>query len=230
MIRAENIVKTYGSGESKNAVLKGVNLQLTDGETVVILGPSGSGKSTLLNVLSGLERPDGGTVLYGDTDVYAQTDRQLTAFRRKYIGLIFQQYYLLPEMTVDKNVRMGADLAGNGSYRDIIEAVGLKDKVNKYPSQLSGGEQQRVCIARALAKNPQALFLDEPTGALDETTGRQVLDYILKIKAQKRFTAVMVTHNVNFAGIADTVVYMNSGNIVRVERNACVADAYSIGW
>lgn len=229
-IEIRNIAKSYGAGESRTEVLKDINLTVDGGSFTAILGASGSGKSTLLNVVSGLERPDGGSVLYDGRDICALTDKQLTAFRKDKIGFIFQQYYLLPNMTVDKNVRMGADLAGNKDYRQIISAVGLEDKLRKYPAQLSGGEQQRVSVARALAKNPEVLFLDEPTGALDESTGRQVLDYIDRLHGERGFTMIMVTHNRNIAEMADTVVSMNSGRIVEVCKNPQKKTAYEIGW
>lgn len=178
MIEAKGVTKSYGLGESKTDVLKGIDLRISDGDFAVILGASGSGKSTLLNCLSGLERVDGGSIEYDGLNIAELSDKALTKFRKENIGFIFQQYYLLPDMTVDKNVRMGADLAGNADYREIIKAVGLEAKAAKYPSELSGGEQQRVSVARALAKKPKVLFLDEPTGALDEKTGRQVLDYM----------------------------------------------------
>ncbi|MDE6303146.1 MAG: ATP-binding cassette domain-containing protein, partial [Clostridia bacterium] len=152
MISIKNLHKFYGKGESRFEVLKGIDMDVNDGEFIVILGASGSGKSTLLNVVSGLERPDSGEIVYDDKDICSLSDKELTVFRKDKIAFIFQQYYLLPNMTVDKNVRMGADLAGNKDYKAIIEAVGLADKLNKYPSALSGGEQQRVSVARALAK------------------------------------------------------------------------------
>ncbi len=230
MIKIENLTKTYGAGESKTEVLKGINLEVNDGDFIVILGASGSGKSTLLNCMSGLERVDGGSVKYGATDITKLSDGELTKFRKDNIGFIFQQYYLLPEMTVEKNVRMGADLAGNVAFKETIEAVGLKDKLKKYPSELSGGEQQRVSIARALAKKPKVLFLDEPTGALDESTGRQVLDYICRLQKELLFTMVMVTHNENIAETANTVVRMNSGKIAEIIKNEAQKTAYEIGW
>ena len=171
MIEAKEITKIYGTGASKTEVLKSIDLQIADGDFTVILGASGSGKSTLLNCLSGLERVDGGSIEYDGVNVARLSDKELTKFRKDNIGFIFQQYYLLPNMTVEKNVRMGADLAGNADYAEIIKAVGLEEKIAKYPSELSGGEQQRVSVARALAKKPNVLFLDEPTGALDEKTG-----------------------------------------------------------
>ena len=230
MIAVLDIVKSYGTDGNKNQVLKGISLQIADGDFTVILGASGSGKSTFLNVISGLERPDSGSVVYGTSDITKLSDGALTQFRKDNIGFIFQQYYLLPNMTVGQNVRMGADLAGNREYQAIINAVGLGDKVKKYPSELSGGEQQRVSIARALAKRPQVLFLDEPTGALDEQTGRQILDYISRLHQEHGFTIVMVTHNQNIAEMANTVVKMNSGKISEVYTNKKPKTAYEIGW
>jgi len=230
MINVRNITKFYGSGESRFQVLKGISLKIEDGDFVVILGASGSGKSTLLNTISGLERPDGGNILYDAEDITTLSDSRLTEFRRENVGFIFQQYYLLPNLNVDKNVRMGADLAGNRDYKAVIKAVGLEDKLARYPGELSGGQQQRVSVARALAKKPRVLFLDEPTGALDEETGRQVLDYIGKLQEEYGFTIVMVTHNLNIAEMAKTVVKMNSGKISDVYRNETQKTAYEIGW
>lgn len=230
MIQVQNIIKSYGSGESRFQVLQGINLEMKDGDFVVILGASGSGKSTLLNVISGLERPDSGEVLYDGANITALSDKELTAFRKENIGFIFQQYYLLPNMDVDKNVKMCADLARNKDYKAVIEAVGLGEKLHKYPSELSGGEQQRVSVARALAKKPKVLFLDEPTGALDERTGRQVLDYICKLQNEYDFTIVMVTHNLNIAEMANTVIKMNSGRISEIYTNKAQKTAYEIGW
>lgn len=230
MIDIKKITKSYGSGESRFQVLKGLDIKIEDGDFAVILGASGSGKSTFLNIISGLERPDSGSVFYDETDITMLSENKLTEFRKENIGFIFQQYYLLPNMNVDKNVKMGADLAGNKDYKSIIDAVGLKDKLNKYPSELSGGEQQRASVARALAKRPKVLFLDEPTGALDEQTGRQVLDYICRLQKEYGFTMIMVTHNQNIAEMADTVIKMNSGKISEVYINKTQKTAYEIGW
>jgi len=230
MIEVKDIVKSYGNGESRFQVLQGISLEFLDGDFVVVLGASGSGKSTLLNVISGLERPNGGKVFYDMTEITALSDSELTAFRKANVGFIFQQYYLLPDMDVDKNVKMGADLAGNQDYKTVIEAVGLGEKLHKYPSELSGGEQQRVSVARALAKKPKVLFLDEPTGALDEQTGRQVLDYICKLKSEYGFTIIMVTHNLNIAQMAKTVIKMNSGKVSEIYTNETQKTAYEIGW
>lgn len=230
MIHAERITKSYGSKESRMQVLKGISLEIADQDFAVILGASGSGKSTLLNILSGLERPDGGKVCYGSRDIARLSETELTKFRRENIGFIFQQYYLLPNLTAEKNVKMGADLAGNREYGEILSAIGLAEKKNKFPGELSGGEQQRVSVARALAKRPKTLFLDEPTGALDEDTGRLVLHYISKLQEEYHFTIVMVTHNENIAQMARTVIQMNSGKIVGIFTNETQKDAYEIGW
>lgn len=230
MIEVKEITKSYGSGESSFQVLKGISLKIEDGEFVVILGASGSGKSTFLNVVSGLERPEGGKVLYDEKDITSLSDRELTEFRKENTGFIFQQYYLLQNMNVEKNVKMGADLAGNREYKEMIRAVGLEKKLHKYPGELSGGEQQRVSVARALAKKPKYLFLDEPTGALDEQTGRQVLDYICKLQAEYGFTIIMVTHNLNIAEMAGTVIRMNSGKVAEIYTNQVQKTAYEIGW
>lgn len=230
MIRVENVRKSYGASENKAEILKGVSLDIEDGEFVVILGASGSGKSTLLNVISGLERPDSGKISYNGELISELPDDKLTEFRRRRIGFIFQQYYLLPHMNVDRNVKLGAELSGNKSYAEMISALGLSEKRNKYPHELSGGEQQRVSAARALAKKPEVLFLDEPTGALDEETGRSVLDYICKLRDELHFTTVMVTHNANIAQMATTVIRINSGKIAEQYKNEIRKTAYEIGW
>ena len=226
MIRLKGIRKSYNGRE----VLKGIDLEIADQDYLVILGASGSGKSTLLNVLSGLEKPDSGHVYYDEEDLSQLTEAQLTAFRRAQIAFIFQQYFLLPNLTVEQNVKMGANLAGNQDYVRILEALGLGDKLQHYPSQLSGGEQQRVAIARALTKRPRVLFLDEPTGALDEATGRQILAYISSLQEELGFTLVMVTHNANIAQMAKTIVHINSGQIQSLETNSQPKTAYEIGW
>ena len=226
MIELKGVRKSYGANE----VLKGIDLRIEEQDYLVILGASGSGKSTLLNILSGLEKPDQGEVLYDGENIASLSESQLTKFRKNQVAFIFQQYYLLQELTVVQNVKMGAHLAKNQDYLPIIEAMGLKEKLHQYPSELSGGEQQRVAIARALAKKPKVLFLDEPTGALDEATGRQILSYIAQMKKELGFTLVMVTHNEHIAQLANTVVRVNSGQIQDITVNEEAKSVKEIGW
>lgn len=226
MIELKGVRKSYGANE----VLKGIDLRIEEQDYLVILGASGSGKSTLLNILSGLEKPDQGDVLYNGENIASLSESKLTKFRKDHIAFIFQQYYLLQELTVEQNVKMGAHLAKNQVYLSIIEAMGLKEKLHQYPSELSGGEQQRVAIARSLAKKPKVLFLDEPTGALDEATGRQILSYIAQMKKELGFTLVMVTHNEHIAQLANTVVRVNSGQIQDITVNEEPKSVEEIGW
>ena len=226
MIELKGVRKSYGANE----VLKGIDLRIEKQDYLVILGASGSGKSTLLNILSGLEKPDQGEVLYDGGNIASLSESQLTKFRKEKVAFIFQQYYLLQELTVEQNVKMGAHLAKNQDYLSIIEAMGLMEKLHQYPSELSGGEQQRVAIARALAKKPKVLFLDEPTGALDEATGSQILSYIAQMKKELGFTLVMVTHNEHIAQLANTVVRVNSGQIQDIVVNEEPKSVEEIGW
>ena len=226
MIELKGVRKSYGANE----VLKGIDLRIEEQDYLVILGASGSGKSTLLNILSGLEKLDQGEVLYDGENIVSLSESQLTKFRKDQVAFIFQQYYLLQELTVEQNVKMGAHLAKNQDYLPIIEAMGLKEKLHQYPSELSGGEQQRVAIARALAKKPKVRFLDEPTGALDEETGRQILSYIAQMKKELGFTLVMVTHNEHIAQLANTVVRVNSGQIQDITVNEEPKSVEEIGW
>lgn len=229
MIKIKDLKKSYQNGEVINPVLKGINLTVEDGEFVVILGPSGCGKSTLLNCISGLEKADAGSICYDELDILTLKDKELTEFRRKTTAFVFQNYYLLNSLSVAANIKMGANLSSNKDIQPIIEAIGLKGKENTYPSKLSGGEQQRVSIARALAKNPSVLFCDEPTGALDEETGRTVLKYLISLQKERKFTIIMVTHNQNIAFLAQKIIKMNSGNIAEVIQNQ-PKTVDEIGW
>ena len=226
MILAKDIRKEFAGQD----VLRGINLSVDENDFVVILGASGSGKSTLLNILSGLEKSDSGEVLYNGENISNYTETQLTEFRRKNIGFVFQQYYLLNNLTVFQNVRVGANLANNSNCSEILKELGLEDKVEKYPNELSGGEQQWVSIARALAKKPKVLFLDEPTGALDEETGRGILEYIFKLRNESKFTMIMVTHNENIAQIANKIVHVKSGKVSSIEENSTPKTVAEIGW
>ena len=226
MITAKNIKKKYNDQE----VLRGIDLKIDENEFVVILGASGSGKSTLLNILSGLEKSDSGEVVYDNESISDYSEKQLTKFRKDKIGFVFQQYYLLNNLTVEQNVKVGANLVDNKEYVDIIKDLGLEDKLSKYPNELSGGEQQRVSIARALAKKPTVLFLDEPTGALDEETGRKILEYLLKLKDKSHFTMIMVTHNENIAELANKIIHVGSGRITSIVENHKPKSVEEIGW
>ena len=226
MITAKNIKKKYNDQE----VLRGIDLKIDKNEFVVILGASGSGKSTLLNILSGLEKSDSGEVVYDNESISDYSEKQLTKFRKDKIGFVFQQYYLLNNLTVEQNVKVGANLVDNKEYVDIIKDLGLEDKLSRYPNELSGGEQQRVSIARALAKKPTVLFLDEPTGALDEETGRKILEYLLKLKDKSHFTMIMVTHNENIAELANKIIHVGSGRVTSIEENRTPKSVEEIGW
>ena len=226
MITAKNIKKKYNDQE----VLRGIDLKIDKNEFVVILGASGSGKSTLLNILSGLEKSDSGEVVYDNESISDYSEKQLTKFRKDKIGFVFQQYYLLNNLTVEQNVKVGANLADNKEYVDIIKDLGLEDKLSKYPNELSGGEQQCVSIARALAKKPTVLFLDEPTGALDEETGRKILEYLLKLKDKSHFTMIMVTHNENIAKLANKIIHVGSGRVTSIIENHKPKSVEEIGW
>lgn len=230
-ILLKNVSKIYQSGEVKTIALKEVDLEIQDGEILIILGPSGSGKSTLLNVMSGLDTPSSGEMFYNELSLSGLNQNGLTKFRRDYLGFIFQQYNLLQNLTVKENIEMGAALSKNAlPIEEVIEAVGLVDKKNKYPYQLSGGEQQRVAIARSVVKNPAVLFCDEPTGALDESTACQVLELLEKMNAMYHTTLVIITHNPNIAHMGDRIIKMNSGSIHTIYKNVDKKRVRDIKW
>lgn len=229
MLKIKNLFKEYENGENPLAVLNDISLEIKDGEFIVVLGPSGSGKSTLLNAMSGLTAVKSGTIENDGVDITKLNQSELTLFRRKYTTFVFQSYYLMPVLTVKQNIKMGANLAGNKDYEEIIARVGLKGKENRLPAELSGGERQRVSLARALAKRPKILFCDEPTGALDEATGRKILKYLIDNQKREGYTMIMVTHNENIALLADKIIRMNSGKIVGVFPNR-PQTVEEIGW
>ena len=230
MLRVRDLIKTYSNGEERLYALKEVSFEVNQGEFVVILGPSGSGKSTLLNAVSGLDPVDSGSICYKGTDIARLDCKALTAFRRENTAFVFQAYYLLPTLTAHANIRMGANLAGTKDIAGIMEAVGLKGKEKRLPHELSGGEQQRVSIARALAKHPTILFCDEPTGALDEEAGRQVLRYLTRLHREEGLTIFMVTHNANFSALATKVIRMNSGKVMAISTCDKPATIDQIAW
>jgi putative ABC transport system ATP-binding protein len=212
--------KIYRTGETEVHALRGVDLAIPDGEVLVFLGPSGSGKSTLLNIIGGLDRPTSGTLRYRDTELTAMSEAELTRFRRANIGFIFQFYNLIPSLTAEENVRLVTDIAENPMpAAEALELVGLAGRRDHYPAQLSGGEQQRVAVARAVAKQPGVLLCDEPTGALDSVTGVRVLETLARANRELGTTLIIITHNAGIAAMADRVLHFLDGRIAREETN-----------
>ena len=230
----ENILEIkniYKLGKIGTIGLDNISLNIKKGEIIVILGPSGSGKTTLLNVISGLDKISKGSILYEGKNIAKYSDRKMTKFRKKHLGFIFQTYNLLEHLNVYENVLVGASLGHTKENVDkIIETVGLKKHKKKYMYQLSGGEQQRVSIARALAKNPDIMFCDEPTGALDEKTGKVVLESLIEANEKLGTTMIIVTHNPGIALIADRVIKMNSGKIIEEIINEKRTNPKDIPW
>ncbi len=231
MLVLTDVGKVYVSGEVQTVALRNINLTIEDGEFVVILGPSGSGKSTLLNVISGLDTASSGTIMFNDECLTDLTEDQMTEFRREHLGFIFQQYNLLQNLTVYENVQMAADLSDQPlGIDDLLAQVGLLEFRNKYPRQLSGGEQQRVSVARSLAKNPDIVFCDERTGALDEMNSKRVLKSLQELHREYHKTVVVITHNTGIAQMADKVIRMNSAEITDIQHNEVTVDAEDVEW
>lgn len=229
--RLENIYKTYPFNDYVVHALEDIDLELYEGEVVVVLGPSGSGKSTLLNILSGLDNPTKGKIYYYDDKITHYTDLELTEYRKKHLGFIFQSYHLIPNLTIEENILLGRELSKNPlDVDEVLNAVDLRNQKHKYPYQLSGGQMQRVAIARSLVKNPEVLFCDEPTGALDEKTGKKVLALLQDINKKYHTTMIIVTHNPSIANIANTVIKMNSGKIIEIIKNKEIMDAKDLRW
>ena len=230
LIELKDVCKEYKSGKIGNSVLNNINLTIEKGEIIVILGPSGSGKTTLLNVISGLDRISSGKIMYDGKNISKYSDIRMTRFRKKKLGFIFQTYNLLEHLNVYENVLVGSSLGKKRIDIDkIIDTVGLSKHKKKYMYQLSGGEQQRVSIARALAKTPDVMFCDEPTGALDEKTGKIVLKSLVDANNKLKTTMIIVTHNPGIAQIGDVVIRMNSGKIIEKYKNKRV-DPKNIPW
>ncbi len=231
ILEMKNVFKTYYLGEVPIHALNGVSLSINEGEIVVILGPSGGGKTTLLNVLSGLDTITSGSLFYDGKNITKLSDRKKTKFRKENLGFIFQTYNLLEHLNVYENILVGKKLAKE--YLDIdkiIETVGLTKHKYKYMHELSGGEQQRVSIARAIVKNPKVMFCDEPTGALDEKTGKIVLESLININKEFNTTMIIVTHNPGIALIGDRIIKMNSGKIKEEIINKKRTDPKNIPW
>lgn len=231
LIEIKNVVKYYKLGNEKTYALDHVSLNVEEGEIIVILGPSGSGKTTLLNCMSGLEKVTSGKIIYDGKDICKYSDHKITKFRKKNIGFIFQTYNLLENLNVYENVLVGANLGNRKvDIDDILETVSLKRHKKKMMYQLSGGEQQRVSIARALAKNAKVMFCDEPTGALDEKTGKKVLEALVDANEKYKTTMIIITHNPGIQYIGDKIVRLNSGKIVSVEENKNKINPKDIPW
>ena len=230
-IEAKNLSKTYGSGDSRQLALNDVSFTIEEGEFVVILGPSGAGKTTLLNMLGGMDTLTGGSIVVNGDELAGLNDNQLTDYRARQVGFVFQFYNLIATLTARENVALCKDIVKNTLDPDeVLEAVGLAVHKSKFPSQLSGGEQQRVAIARALAKNPALILGDEPTGALDASTGASVLQLMQTMSEQRRKTVVIVTHNAAISECADKVIRIKDGRIESITINACKKHADRITW
>ena len=231
LIEIKNVYKVFKTGKIKNTVLNDINLSIEEGEILIILGPSGSGKTTLLNVVSGLDKITKGKISYNGKNISRYSDMRMTKFRKKNLGFIFQTYNLLEHLNVYENVLVGSSLGKvKVDIDEIIETVGLKKHKKKYMHQLSGGEQQRVSIARALAKKPAVMFCDKPTGALDEKTGKIVLESLVEANNKLKTTMIIVTHNPGIALIGDRIIKMNSGKIVEEIKNEKRTNPKDIPW
>ena len=228
---ARDITKVYRMGEVEVHALRGVSLDLYESEFLVLLGPSGSGKSTLLNILGGLDVPTSGTVTYRGQNLTTASERDLTMYRRRHVGFVFQFYNLIPSLTARENVALVTDIVERPMPpEEALRMVRLGDRMDHFPSQLSGGEQQRVAIARAVAKRPDVLLCDEPTGALDITTGILVLDAIESVNRELGTTTAVITHNAAVSGMANRVVSLSDGRIASERRNAVKQNASELQW
>ncbi len=231
VFQARGLTKVYHMGEVDVHALRGLDVDLYPNEFVVLLGPSGSGKSTLLNILGGLDVPTSGTVRYQEHDLTAYDDAALTRYRRQHVGFVFQFYNLIPSLTARENVALVTEIASDPMDPiDALKLVGLESRVDHFPAQLSGGEQQRVAIARAIAKNPDVLLCDEPTGALDVTTGVVVLDVIERVNRELGTTTAVITHNAVIADMADRVITLSDGQIASVRTNSKRVSAAELEW
>lgn len=231
IVKFQDVVKTYGTGEGMQTAVDHISFSIDEGEFVVILGQSGAGKSTVLNMLGGMDQPSEGTVIVAGREVSSMNDKQLGSYRADVIGFIFQFYNLLPSLTAHENIALVKSIVKNaGNADELLKLVGLEHCRDKFPSQMSGGEQQRVSIARALAKNPQILLGDEPTGALDSETGVIVLELLQKLCREQEKTVILVTHNADIAKCADKVIRMKNGKIKEIQKNEHPVSVREVEW
>jgi len=230
-LKIENLKKSFGEGEARQEVLKGVNFAVAKGEFCVLLGPSGSGKSTLLNIIGGIDTPDDGTVSIGGDSLRDMNEHQLTQYRRRHLGYVFQMYNLIPNLNVKENIEVGAYLSDNPlDIEELIDILGLQEHKYKLPNQLSGGQQQRVSIGRAIVKNPDILMCDEPTGALDYKTSKEILKLIEDCNKKYGNTVVMVTHNEAIRLMADHVIKLRDGVVRHNDINTQKISAEELEW
>lgn len=228
---ARGLCKTYGNGPTAVHALRDVDLDIPEGEFIVLLGPSGSGKSTLLNILGGLDAPTSGQARFRDHDLTGASEGALTAYRRQHVGFVFQFYNLIPSLTARENVALVTEISPDPlSPEEALALVGLGERINHFPAQLSGGEQQRVAIARAVAKRPDVLLCDEPTGALDITTGVVVLEALDRVNRELGTLTVVITHNAAIRELADRVIYFADGRISRITRNERRLKPSEVSW
>lgn len=228
---ATALTKTYVAGEVQVRALNNVDLEIAEREVVVLLGPSGSGKTTLLNIMGGLDHPTSGKLFFKDLELTGLGDRELTDYRRRHVGFVFQFYNLVPSLTAYENVALVTEISERPMRPDeALELVGLEERMHHFPAQLSGGEQQRVAIARAIAKRPAVLLCDEPTGALDSKTGIKVIEALLGVNRQLGTTTLIITHNASIQQVADRVLFFADGRISRIQRNETRREAAQLVW
>lgn len=230
-VELRDVMKTYQMGEMEIHAVAGVNFQIEEGEFVVIVGPSGAGKTTVLNILGGMDSATSGKVFVGGVDISHYSSKQLTTYRRDEIGFVFQFYNLVQNLTAKENVELATQISKNPlNPVEVLERVGLKERINNFPAQLSGGEQQRVAIARALAKNPKLLLCDEPTGALDYATGKAILKLLQDTCREQKMTVIVITHNLAIAPMADRIIHIKNGKVAHMEKNSNPMPVEEIEW